>query len=431
MSTIKRLQRLIGEYPQGQNKPTRADVIGELRRRVDTVMSRHVSASPKAPSPFRGTPPKLESLIRGEEIENDSGKFYLTEDIIPGAYHHGIHPLRNICDIDMKVLSMLADHSDITHFSYTDALFLDTETTGLAGGTGTLPFLIGMGWFEGDSFVVRQIFIRDFKEERASLVFLLNLIQGKRFLVTFNGKTFDIGLLSTRLIMNRLHDSLSSIPHLDLLHPSRRLLGHRTDNTRLSTLEASILGFRREGDLPGSEIPQRYFDWLKYGDARLLTDIFDHNRLDVISMVALTIHLAEILRDHHNARFVEPSDLLAAARLLIDRERIPEAQNVLVELINATDRCLACESRGLLSLLYKRAGLYDDAIKIWNMMIADDPCDLFAVEELAKWYEHRERDFSRAITVVEHLLRHSRNMTSFEKESFNHRLARLRMRCSK
>jgi uncharacterized protein len=431
MSTIKRLQRLTGEYPKAQNDSPQADVISELRRRVDAVMSRHSRIPSKSPQPFTDTAPKIESLINGEEIENDSGKFYLVQDRIPGTYRHGHRHLRAVCDIDMKALSLLANHADITHFNYTDALFLDTETTGLSGGTGTLPFLIGLGWFEGDSFMIRQIFIRDFKEERASLSFLLNLAREKRFLVTFNGKAFDIGLLSTRLIMNRLHDSLSSIPHLDLLHPSRRLLGHRTENNRLSTLEASILGFRREGDVPGSEIPQRYFDWLRYRDPRLLADVFEHNRLDVISMVALTVHLAEILKADSDADFIEESDLIAASRLLADRDDFPGAQSILEMLVESPDRQSVKESRKLLSLLYKRSGSYDKSTKIWEMMIADDPFDVFAAEELAKWYEHRQYDFKKAYCLIENVLLHSHNMTDSEKDSFNHRLMRLRGRCER
>ncbi|MCX5854141.1 MAG: ribonuclease H-like domain-containing protein, partial [Deltaproteobacteria bacterium] len=330
--------------------------------------------------------------------------------------------------INMQALSLLANQPELNYLHYTDALFLDTETTGLSGGTGTLPFLIGMGWFEGESFIIRQIFVRDFTEERASLTFFLEVAKTKRFLVTFNGKAFDVGLIAARLIMNRLHDSLSGLPHLDLLHPSRRLLGHRTDNSRLCTLEGVILGIRREGDLPGSEIPRRYFDWLKSRDARFVVDVFEHNRLDVLSMVSLTMYLAEMLDDPRIIDCPEPHDLMAASKLLIDRGRIPDARCLLESLIDSDNANVARESRKALSLIYKRAGLWDKAIDIWELMITDEPGNVFAAEELAKWYEHRKRDFKKAHNLVHQALSFSRHMSAAEIESLHHRLNRIKSR---
>jgi uncharacterized protein YprB with RNaseH-like and TPR domain len=428
MSTIKRLQRLSGDIKPDWSQPAKDETISELRRRMEAIMARrHVSTS--KPSPLlHGDPLSLKSLIRGDEVENDHGKFFLAHDLIHGSYRHGFQHLRGVSDLSMKAVSLLANNSDMMHFDYTNGLFLDTETTGLAGGTGTLPFLIGMGWFDRESFVIQQIFVRDFTEERASLSFLLDLLKTKRFLVTFNGKAFDIGLLSTRLIMNRFHDSLSGLAHLDLLHPSRRLLGHRTDNNRLVTLEETILGIRREGDLPGSEIPQRYFNWLRTRDARYMADVFEHNRLDVLSMVTLTIHLSELLHASHSIDVNEHHDLIAASRLLLDRGKIQEARGILEPLIYSGNLSVACESRKILSLIFKRAGLWDEAINVWEMMIADDPGNIFATEELAKWYEHKKRDFKKAHDLVYQVLRASRNMSGSERDSINHRLKRLQIR---
>jgi uncharacterized protein YprB with RNaseH-like and TPR domain len=428
MSTIKRLQRLTGDFPPNRKELVKNEMIGDLRRRVEAIMARRPVMTSKPPYSFHGHPPPLKTLIQGEEVENSQGKFFLSHDLLQGSYRHGSRHLRTASDLDMKSLSLLANHENMRHFDYTDGLFLDTETTGLAGGTGTLPFLIGMGWFERETFTIRQIFVRDFTEERASLTFFLDLLKTKRFLVTFNGKAFDVGLLSTRLIMNRLNNPLPDIPHLDLLHSSRRLLGHRIDNSRLATIEEVILGLRREGDLPGKEIPQRYFDWLRFRDARIMLDVFQHNRLDVLSMVVLTIHLTEMLNTHHNDDFIEPYDLIAASRLLIDRGNILEAQRILESLMSSDNVNIARESRKILSLIYKRSDLLDHAIKIWEMMIADDMADIFATEELAKWYEHRNHDFKKAFHLVNQALGQSRNMTSSERESLNHRLKRLQIK---
>jgi uncharacterized protein YprB with RNaseH-like and TPR domain len=431
MNTTKRLQKLTGDLNSSLKDKNGNEIISDLRMRVEAVMSRRPAETPAPPPRIQKKRLSIESLIHGEEVENDSGKFYLAHKRVPVSYRHGFRNLQTISQLNMKMLSFLANHPDMDRFNYRDGLFLDTETTGLSGGTGTLPFLIGIGWFEEEHFVIKQIFVRDFKEERASLVFLLDVAKTKRFLVTFNGKAFDIGLLSTRLIMNRLHNPLTELPHLDLLHPSRRLLGHRTDNCRLVTLEESILGFRREGDLPGSEIPRRYFDWLKSRDARYIVDVFEHNRLDVISMVFLTIHLAETLDSRPDEGVIEPYDLIAASRLLLDRGDIPAAQRILEPLICSEKKNVARESRKILSLIFKRAGSYSDAIKLWEMMILDDPCDIFGTEELAKCYEHREHDSNKAFTLVHRALSHSSHINNLKRESLNHRLNRLRIRVNK
>ncbi len=163
----------------------------------------------------------------------------------------------------MEATAFLAGPRMSQDMSIEDGLFLDTETTGLAGGTGTFPFLIGLGWFEAGSFVTCQLFARDFSEERAMLRYLSELASGKQFLVTFNGKAYDLNLLAARFILNRSPDTLTTMPHIDLLHPSRRIFAHRLENARLSTIETHVLGVKREGDVPGFEIPQRYFDWLQ------------------------------------------------------------------------------------------------------------------------------------------------------------------------
>ena len=181
------------------------------------------------------------------------------------------------------------------------------------GGTGTFPFLIGLGWFEAGSFVTCQLFARDFSEEGAMLRYLSELASGKQFLVTFNGRAYDLNLLATRFILNRCRDTLSAMPHIDLLHPSRRILAHRLENARLSTIETHVLGVERDGDVPGFEIPQRYFDWLRQRDGRLLEDVFTHNRLDVVSMASLLKYLTDLVEDSQEMEHSHHGDLLKLA----------------------------------------------------------------------------------------------------------------------
>ncbi|MEN6489612.1 MAG: ribonuclease H-like domain-containing protein, partial [Smithella sp.] len=363
--------------------------------------------------------------VSGEEIENDFGKFFLICDLVRGSCRHGHRNISETFDFDMTAAAMLANNPGISEFTCSDALFLDTETTGLAGGTGTMAFLIGLGWFEGGHFHVRQILARDFGEEKAALAHLAEIAGQKKFLVTFNGKAFDINLLATRFIMNRLEGGLSSLPHLDLLHPSRRILGHRLANSRLVTLEAEILGVMREGDIPGWEIPQRYFDWLKRRDPRLLTDIFEHNRLDVISMATLTAHLIEIVTARALIKDAHTDDYLAAARLLLNRRDMKGTGKILNMFDEQSCTDFSTQSKKKLASLYKRTGRLNEAVQLWQEMVTCKPPDFYAISELAKWLEHRVSDYRQAKMLVENALQQNNAFSKEEKESLEHRLKRL------
>jgi hypothetical protein len=325
----------------------------------------------------------------------------------------------------MDRLAVLGNDPTLRGLDYHDALFLDTETTGLAGGTGTVAFLIGLGWFEGDTFITRQLFARDYGEERATLLGLRELLKGKRFLVSFNGKAFDANLLAARFIMNRMPDPLAGLPHLDLLHPARRLLSHRLTDRRLGSLEAAILGFEREGDVPGNEIPQRYFDWLRRRDGRLMADVFEHNRLDILSLAALAAHLAELLDpDGENTRY-HPGDRLAAARLFLARECPDQAVRLLDPLVGCASQETARDAARELSIHYKRAGQWPAAVAIWEEMVVRDGNDVFALIELAKWCEHRLRDFTRALALAERASACDQRLSPDECTNLAHRRERL------
>ena len=352
-------------------------------------------------SPFsRGRGVPLEELIPGLETENEAGTFFCAHRLAGGSYRHGERCIRDLAPLDMGRLAVLANDPALRGLDYRRALFLDTETTGLAGGTGTVAFLIGLGWFEGDGFVTQQLFARDYAEERATLLHLRERLGGREFLVSFNGKAFDANLLAARFIMNRLPDPLLGLPHLDLLHPARRLLSHRLADRRLSALETSVLGFEREGDIPGSEIPQRYFDWLRRRDGLLVADVFEHNRLDILSLAALAAHLVELIDPDTEKTVFHQGDRLAAARLFLARECHVDAIRMLAPLSGCACRETAREAARELSLLHKRQNRWPEAVTIWEEMLRRDGEDLFALVELAKWCEHRRHDFSRACALT-------------------------------
>ncbi len=438
MKSIDKLKRLTGESTapkttdQDGTLPSssgRRAEIDELRRRIDSVVTRAAARSKAAQDEARSRGNRgLSEILEGDEIENEYGRFFLVSNVVRGGSPHGNRSIREAFDFDMSAAAMLANNPIISEFHSSDALFLDTETTGLAGGTGTMAFLIGLGWFEEGHFQIRQILARDFGEEKAALAYLKEIAARKKFLVTFNGKAFDVNLLTTRFILNRLHSDLAGLPHLDLLHPSRRILGHRLENCRLVTLEAQILGVEREGDIPGWEIPQRYFDWLRRRDPLLLSDIFAHNRLDVISMATLTAHLVEILTARALAEYAHADDYLAAARLLLKHDDARGTQKILnvIRKDDCTD--FALPSKKKLAQLYKRTGRMDEAADVWRQMAACEPAEFYAVSELAKFLEHRQRDYSRAREIIEKALAGHNILSEDEKASLAHRLNRLNVR---
>jgi len=421
MSVTDRLKRLTGEKEETKRENAR-----ELRRRIDAIMSRRPGGDIPRPTQSRLRAGKLEDWVEGEEIQRDNGTFFLARRYLSGTSFHGYRCVNDLATLDMRNVALLACDRDIERYTPADGFFLDTETTGLSGGTGTIAFLIGCGWFEDGSFVTEQLFMRDFREERAALSYLTEIVKDRKFLVTFNGKTFDIGLLSTRFIMNRLADPLSCLPHLDLLHPSRRLVGHRLPNSRLGTIEEMILRFYRDSDVPGSEIPQRYFDWLRYGDPRLMKDVFDHNRLDVVSLAVLIVHLSSLLGPSDKRERCTDDDILATVRLMIDRGSADAARRQIGSLLECcTKGPIAIEARKMLSLIHKRDENWDDAVALWESILTDSPDDYFACEELAKWHEHRRKDYSKAADLVIRLLNKKSATTPEEAAALAYRLNRL------
>ncbi len=425
MSLKDRLGRLTGDARTPALPSPQQDTIGELRRRIEEVMNRRDRlARPDSPSSMRSGPP-LENLITGEEVETGHGRFFSSCSRMEGSDRHGHALIRELSRFDMKGVALLGGSEAFAGCSPEDALFVDTETTGLAGGTGTFPFLIGLGWFEGGTFVTCQLFARDFSEEPSMLAYLQELARNRRFLVSFNGRAYDMNLLTARFILNRQQDVLSGMPHLDLLHPGRRLLRHRMENARLLTFETSVLGIEREGDVPGCEIPRRYFDWLRRRDGRLMEDVFRHNRLDIVSMAALLKHLTDLVGGGLEPERTHHGDILAAARFLHERGHTQAARRLYEGVSSSFDREVSLAARRSLSLIHRRAGAWEEAVPLWEAMLAEDPRDVFAAEELAKYLEHRRQDYARAKLIVRMALDGCRSLCDEDRHALEHRLHRL------
>jgi uncharacterized protein YprB with RNaseH-like and TPR domain len=278
-----------------------------------------------------------------------------------------------------------------------DLLFLDTETTGLAGGTGTHVFLVGVGRFTGDAFHVRQFFMRHPGDERALLSALDAELRHAAAVVTYNGRAFDLPLLETRY---RMHGRALRRPeqHIDVLAAARAIWKHRLPNCALGTLERMVLDVRREADAPGWMIPQLYFDYLHSRRIDILEPVFEHNRYDIVSLARLAA-----LVQSYEARLAHPADAidrLGVALLCLRRHASPEAIADLRDLwprhvIPATLRLRALRD---LSVTLKRQRRFEEAVAEWQRALGDQSRSirLYACEELAKYLEHRVRDHAAA-----------------------------------
>ena len=281
-------------------------------------------------------------------------------------------------------------------------IFLDTETSGLAGGTGTYAFLVGAARFDQGQFRLVQFFMPNPAEEKALLHALTEFIDSGKVLVTFNGKSFDAPLLNTRYTMHGWQSPLPAMTHLDLLPLARRLWRDRLPSRRLTDLERDILLLTRsEEDVPGWLIPQIYFDYVRSADARPLKGVFYHNKLDVVAMAALLNQIAQMLADPLSDSVEYALDLVAIAKLYEAIGELEQAARLFQEGMQRDD--LPEEhywtTQHRLSFLEKRRGNWSEAVAVWEL--AAEGRQLYAHVELAKFYEHRQRDYNSAMYWTE------------------------------
>lgn len=274
-------------------------------------------------------------------------------------------------------------------------LYLDTETTGLASGAGTVAFLVGVGFLTDTQFTVRQFLMRDYSQEGQLLRQLMAMLPDFDAIVTFNGKSFDIPLLQSRLIMNRLDSTCLELPHLDLLHLTRRTFKLRMNRCRLADVEAEIFHEPRKDDLPGALVPQRYFDYLKTGNFSLLTDILDHNAQDIASLCRLLGHLAHMYAHPETQAF--PEDVFSMGAALEKRcqtERACKCYRL------ASRGKLAAPSHMRLGVIYRRMKDYPQALEHFSAMARSNPGSVVPWIEMAKIYEHRLRNVDAALNCT-------------------------------
>ena len=273
-----------------------------------------------------------------------------------------------------------------------DFCFLDTETTGLSHGAGTVAFLVGVGFFDETAFVVRQYLMRDYDEEAFVLSRVAEDMARSKVLCTFNGQTFDLPLLEVRFTMQRMREQFARRPHVDLLPASRRVWKLRLKRCNLTSLEEAVLGMQRQDDLPGALVPERYFSFLKTKDFSLLEDILEHNAQDIISLA----HILDRLLRLHDAPLLaeEPEDLFSLGRVYEKRGSAERARMC----YRAADKdSVSILARGRMAETYRREGNFDEAARVYKRMVTDRQGGPGPLIALAKICEHKTRDIPAAI----------------------------------
>ena len=378
--------------------------------------------------PPAGPPRSLEGLLDGAVEENERGRLLVVRRRFPVDHRHGDQSLLAARDAAPRALSLLARAgADLAEGRR--LLYLDTETTGLAGGTGTYAFLVGVGFFDGDHFEVRQLFMRDLDEEPALLTALEEIFQRFDGFVTYNGSGFDLPLLETRFVLGRRRFP-GTVFHVDLLGPARRLWSDRLADCRLGTVERHALRFTRDDDLPGALIPTVYFEYLRRKRPDELPRVFEHNRHDILSLAALTGWVADAVV-RAPVPELEPEALAGLGRLL----ELTEPERSLACYRMALDSGLPTPFRERLLLRLaqgeKRRARWDEARALWEAAArAPRDFDPRPWEEIAKVHEHRQRDLPAARRVVEEALELARRHRASERvlAAFEHRLERLARR---
>jgi uncharacterized protein YprB with RNaseH-like and TPR domain len=353
-------------------------------------------------SPARRTDTtRVDQIAPGRLYQTTNGETYIVDKVYPAEHKHGTTSL-----IAKGALDPLLQWVNPAGKKYTAAslsslpdsfAYLDIETTGLMGGAGTYAFLVGVGRFEPDGFHLAQFFMRDPSEEPAHLLALEEFLAPCEMLVTYNGKSFDAPLLNTRYLAQGWKSPLTSLNHLDLLHLVRRFWRERFPSRTLGNIETFILGAHRsQEDVPGWMIPQLYFDYLRSGDATPLQSVFYHNEMDVLAMAALLNHLTQILERPPDISGESAHELAGIGRFYEDMGNLEDSEK-------AYQACLACglkdkvywDSVERLSYIKKRRGDFKSALALWEQAANSD--HLYAYVELAKYFEHRLRDYPQAL----------------------------------
>ena len=396
-----------------------------LRRRIAKIDRKYAPSSRRdRPRPATNPQPPDERFPF-EEVQTPFGRHFETEKIYERHRRHGSIGITDLEQLPHDLLHPISN-GVIQASAPAKWCFLDTETTGLAGGSGTYAFLIGVGRIAPEGFRVRQFFMREFGEEPSLLSAVAEHLKQFEVLITYNGRTYDQPLLETRYRMVRHRPPFGGLEHLDLLFGARRLWNLRFDSCRLVDLENQILGVERQGDLPGELIPYIYFEYLRTQEIFRLVPIFHHNATDILTLACLTAIVPWAFHPPDKAQFSHGAEMVGLARWWRQAEQ-PERALTLFR--QALDRRLSDDltfrTMWDIAVLEKKLGRENAALPVLAELAAcRNAFRAAAYTELAKYYEHRERNYAMALEMTRNALEIDRS------EALARRLARLEKRAA-
>jgi len=403
--------------------------LANLRRRIAGIDRKYANQPPTPPAPTADLRPVrhfVDEVLSGEEVETELGKHFETERLWERHRRHGSMDISTLQELPPDLFSAISEGA-VAPAPVERWAFLDTETTGLAGGTGTYAFLIGVGRVTAEGFRVRQFFMRDYSEEPSLLMALSRHLEQFQVLVTYNGKSYDQPLLETRYRMARSVPPFSRMEHLDLLFGARRLWKLRFESCRLVDLESQILGVERQGDLPGEMIPYVYFEYLRTKEAFRLVPIFHHNAIDILTLACLTGIVPQAFHAPSEVNFGHGAEMVGLARWLRRLERVGEACELMRRAVDrGLEDDLLFRTMWDIAALEKKQGREQGALAMLTELAAcRNPFRTAALEELAKYYEHREKNYAMALELTEAALAVETNA------ALEHRKSRLAARLAR
>lgn len=410
--------------------------LARLRQRIAAIDGKFAARRAGAPAPTPTPAPKsarwfIEEWSHGEVVGNEFGEHFQTERLFARHKRHGSADIGALADLPQDLLGALED-KEIPALRPERWAFLDTETTGLSGGSGTYAFLIGVGRITQEGFRVRQFLMREYVEEGSLLAALESHLADFDVLITYNGKSYDQPLLETRYRMAWRKPPFARLHHVDLLHGARRLWKLRLESCRLMELEQQILGFEREGDLPGELIPHVYFDYLRTREAHHLVPILHHNAIDILTLACLTAIVPAAFRSTDSESLSKVGvrrgeELAGIARWLLSSEENEQALGLFKRAVDAgLPDALLFRSLWDIGLLEKKLNGPQASLHVFTELAGcRNEFRARALEELAKYYEHEENNSALALEFTEQALRLENSA------ALQHRRTRLAKRLAK
>ena len=359
---------------------------------------------------------QIVELLDGEVVENRFGRFVLVRKRFDQNKLYQEIKLSSSWNIDGKLLAQICSsrksgtkQAHLIPFDLKEAVFVDCETTGLAVGVGTYAFLVGLGYLNQEEFWIEQYFMQDFHQEGAILSAIAEKLGDFKFLVSFNGKCYDLPLLETRFVFNRMDFDPANWAHLDLLFACRRLWKRRIGECSLSNIEQQVLRVRRKIDVPSYMVPQIYFEYLRTGEAEPLVSVFRHNVYDILFLLRLSVLIDQALsagfigEDFSFAEIEDPIDLYSLGRVHLNLGNYQASARCFKQALSENlPPQWKLEISVSLAFVYKKIGNIEEAVRIWQKLTEEDfSFSLCAHEELAKYYEHKSKDYLKALAFVE------------------------------